>query len=271
MEEQVLRFDDDHEDFFDPKDYLRSCLSLDDGTDSRWLVHTDMYRHHKFWTSMQSSNLTMLDFGGGPSIYSLISACPHVREIVFAEFTEPNRNEVNAWLRKDASAFDWSPYFKHVVQTLEGKKQEDSFDREEELRRKITRVIPCDIRQQQPLMVKDAQQLKFDVVHSNSCIEAAVESDDMFCEAVAKLAKLVKQGGYLMLGGFLNSTYYFVGNEKFSDFPVSESLVRRALNECGMKISCFDVIERPPGLKNAANDADFKGRFFTWGVLKNDK
>ena len=124
--------------------------------------------------------------------------------------------------------FDWSPYFKHVVQTLEGRALEDSFDREEELRRKITRVIPCDIRQEQPLMVKDAQQLKFDVVASTGCVEAAVKSGDMFCEAVAKLAKFVKPGDHLILVSFLNSKSYLVGNEKFSDFPVRESLVGRA-------------------------------------------
>ena len=267
-----MRLNDDHEEFFGPKEFLRSCLSLEEGTELRWVIHTKLYHYHKFWTSMESSNLTMLEFGGGPSLYSLISACPHVREIVFAEFTERNCNEVNAWLSKDASAFDWSPYFKHVVQTLEGRALEDSFDREEELRRKISRVIPCDILKQQPLMVKDAQRLKFDVVASTGCVEAAVESDDMFCEAVAKLAKFVKQGGHLILIGFLNTASYWVGNEKFNNFPVSESTVRRALDECGIEILHFDTIQRPPGLKCADNYGDYELElFFAWGILKNGK
>ena len=267
---QVLRFDDDHEEFFSPKGFLKNLFSLEHGTDATWVIQTYLSLHHKFWTSLESNNLTMLEFGGGPSLYSLISACPHVKEIVFAEFTEPNRNEVEAWLRKDASAFDWSPYFKHVVQTLEGKSQQDTLVREEELRRKITRVIPCDIRKQQPLMVKDAAQLKFDVVASTGCLECAVESDDQFCEAVKKLTKHIKTGGHLMLAGYLNSKSYMVGDEIFSDFSIGESLVRRGFEEAGLEILHFDASKRPPDLKNATV-ADYEGLFFTWGFLKEAK
>ena len=42
--------------------------------------------------------LWLLEFGGGPSLYALISAAKHVDKIVFAEYAENNRREVEMWV-----------------------------------------------------------------------------------------------------------------------------------------------------------------------------
>ena len=127
----------------------------------------------------------MLECGGGPSIFTLVTASPFVREIVFAEFSEANRREVEASQRKETSFHDWSPFFKHVVQKLEGRSDEEAIKREEELRSKISRIIPCDIRQTKPLNLNETSmtdQQKFDIISTTLCLEAAVESDDPYCE-----------------------------------------------------------------------------------------
>ena len=45
-----------------------------------------------------SKPLLLLEFGGGPAIYGLISAAEHVDKIVFAEYAESNRREVETWV-----------------------------------------------------------------------------------------------------------------------------------------------------------------------------
>lgn len=193
---------EDYEKCFNPKDFLNMyCREPED--DFHWNSFI-LSNFHKFWSGFGSNNLTMLEFGGGPSIYTLISACPFVREIVFAELTEANRKEVEEWQKRGSSSHDWSPFFKYVLQKLEGKSEKEAKQREEELRKKITHIIPCDINKTNPLQLKEfpiADQPKFDIISTTACLEAAVKSDDAYCEAVAKLSKLLKPGGHLIMAG----------------------------------------------------------------------
>ena len=70
---------------------------------------------------MAKRNVRVLDFGGGPAIFDLISAAPYAEEIIFAEYSEENRKEVAAWRERSPDAHDCSPYFNFVQQRLEGK------------------------------------------------------------------------------------------------------------------------------------------------------
>ena len=103
-------------------------------------------------------------------------------------------------------------------------------------RSKISRFIPYDIRLPEPLNLKGSStsdELQFDIVSSTGCLEAAVKSDIEYCEAVANLSKLLKPGGHLVMAWIFNYTFYMVGDQakKFANFPLSESLIRRAFDE----------------------------------------
>ena len=70
----------------------------------------------------QQDRITVLDYSCGPVICNVISAAglPQVSEIVMAEYIDKSLELLQQWLDRDPSAFDWSPYFRHVVKTLEG-------------------------------------------------------------------------------------------------------------------------------------------------------
>ena len=71
----------------------------------------DFYRdYHRNW---DPDTARLLEFGGGPSIYPLISAAPYVSEIVFAEYAEEGRREIELWKNDDPTAHDWTPYFRY--------------------------------------------------------------------------------------------------------------------------------------------------------------
>ena len=99
-----------------------------------------------FTTEVSGDSLKILDYGCGPSIPYSVSAAPKASEIILADYAEPNREYLKRWLTKDPSAQDWSPYFKYVVQTLEGGSEEDATKLEEMLRNKVKAVVSCDIR-----------------------------------------------------------------------------------------------------------------------------
>jgi nicotinamide N-methyltransferase len=54
--------------------------------------------------------------------------------------------------------------------------------------------------------------------------------------AVAELCKLLKPNGYLFVLDFIEQTFYLLGEEMFSTFPLTEKMVKEAMNEAGMEI-----------------------------------
>ena len=97
---------------------------------------------HRAFQSVSGTSLRVLDYGCGPVVQNSISAAARASEIVFCE---ANRTAVEKWLKKDPAAFDRTPHFNYVVQTLEGKGEEHMTEREEKLR-KVARgpVRPSD-------------------------------------------------------------------------------------------------------------------------------
>ena len=155
---------------------------------------------------------------------------------------------------------------------MEGKSKEEATKREEELRRKISRIVPCHIRQTKPLHMNESSTTDgqmFDIVSTTLCLEAAVDSDISFCEAVGKLTQLVKPGGHLVMVGVLNDSFYKVGDEKFRSFPLNESLVQRAAHEAGIKD--VEIVSSSSGLPKERTVSGFDGFFFCCGVKKDLK
>ena len=75
-------------DFTDPRDDPR---------------HTQEYflkGFHSFYEKYingSKGSKSLFEFGGGPSLFSLISAAKHVDSITFSEYAETNRNEIRQW------------------------------------------------------------------------------------------------------------------------------------------------------------------------------
>ena len=191
---------------------------------------------HEFWSKMAKRNARVLDFGGGPAIYDLISAAPYAEEIIFAEYSEENRKEVAAWRERSPDAHDWSPYFKFAVQRFEGKGSEEALIRDAELRKKISYILPCDIALEDPVKWPStwtSQLGSFDVVTTSCCIETAVKSEVEYRNAVTRLRKYLKPGGYLVMYSSIGQTFYYVGKEKFYCFSASENQIQETLRKEG--------------------------------------
>ena len=231
---ESLRFGEDYHNKFDPKAYLNYYSGTDDHVEYR---EFSLRCFHEFWSKMAKRNVRVLDFGGGPAIFDLISAAPYAEEIIFAEYSEENRKEAAAWRDRSPDAHDWSPYFKFVLQRLEGKGSEEAFlTRETELREKITHILPCDIALEDPVKWPStwtSQLGSFDVVTTSLCLEAAVKSEVEYRDAIAKLKKYLKPGGFLVMYSVIGETFYYVGKEKFYCLFVSENQIQEILRKEG--------------------------------------
>ncbi len=55
------------------------------------------YLYEKFINDCGDDSKSLLEFGGGPSLFSLISAAKYIESITFADYAETNRKEISLW------------------------------------------------------------------------------------------------------------------------------------------------------------------------------
>ena len=177
---------------FDTEYYLKTRFS---DLTARGRVHFPLECFHDAFQSLPFS-LKVLDYGTGPAIMSVISAAGHASEIVVSDYAESNREALRKWLRRDPTAFDWSPYFDHVVQKLEGKGEKEAREREERLREVVKDVAYCNINEDPP--IRTEYQGPYDVVIDCGCLACACFTKEDFVSGVVKVAALLKPGGTLL-------------------------------------------------------------------------
>ncbi len=179
----------------------------------------------------------VLDFGGGPTIYSMICASTQVKEIHFCDYLESNLEEVRQWLARDASAFNWSQFIKTVL-VLEGNdySSESVSARETEIRRKVTQIMPCDANLSHPL---NGVTRQYDILVSNFCAESATDDREQWRKFVRNITSLLKPGGTLVLSALKGADSYAVGDKVFPAVYILEDNLIQALSENGF---CEDSI-----------------------------
>ena len=174
--------------------------------------------------------LSVLELGGGPTIYQLLSASRRAREIVFTDFLEVNRRVVERWLEAAPGVFDWSQYIQKVA-GLE--KDLDADAVAARLRACIRRVGPCDLTRENPL--EPDVQTDFDIVSSAFCLEAVTQDPEDFKSFLRRIRALLKPGGSLVAVLVRDSDAYKVGRHFFPACPLNEATLAAALQGNGYR------------------------------------
>jgi len=187
---------------------------------------------------------TMLDFGSGPTIYSLISAVTKVKEIQIVEYLEANRLELRKWLTRDNTAFNWLPFIKKTIE-LEQKGWCSAFDlarREAQIRNHVTAIGRCDVRQTPPFV---GGRQTYDIVASNFCAESITDSYEEWKFFLKNIASLVKVGGTLIMTTLKRATSYSVGSRRFPSVSINEADLAYALVEVGFSPTNLELRSVP--------------------------
>ena len=221
---------------FDPLHYVKHVI-VQPEEDYRALRNFLLKCLSKYFTTNLSSvpknSLKILDYGCGPNLTNVISAIPKAAKITLAEYAEVNREFILKWLSKDPLAFDWSPYFKYVVQTLEGRSEEEAIRRQEELRSKVEAVVSCDLTKDQ--FIAEGYDKQYDIIMSLLCLENCGDSLKDYEQSVRRIASIITTGGHLLLYStrreMSNEGYYIVGGKKFNNIPLKKDFVISTLKE----------------------------------------
>lgn len=181
------------------------------------------------------TNFQLLEFGGGPTIYQLITASKHAKEIHFSDHLDTNLTEIKLWKENKQKVFDWNNFFREAL-ALEGEKNVNDIKikkREEILRKKITKFLHCDAFQANPLGEDNAK--RYDVVSVNFVAESITDNHKTWKEILKNICSLIKPRGYLIMTALKGANYWHVGDKLFPAVELTEKHISTALRELGFK------------------------------------
>ena len=230
---------------FDVKAYLNERYPRNI-TDQRVHIHWRLTTIHNFYkrfhTEWDNSTASLLECGAGPSIHTLISAAPYVGQIYHSDYLQQCRNEALLWKYKDPEAYDWSPYFQFIVNTLEGQRGMDAvIKRQELLRSKFKDSLFINLKSNDPL---PGHTGLFDIIYAGFCIETAASSLEEYYTIIKRLFDLLNPNGYLIMLLSLGCSWYFVNGIKYPNCPVYTEDGLIALKEAGFTLHYVESIKK---------------------------
>lgn len=201
---------------FEPKHYLKTYYSAI-GSENYGLL--DFFS--KAFQDIKKDSV-MLEFGGGPTVYQLISAAPKVKTIHFADYLDKNLDEVRLWKSNVKGAFNWDKFIKKAL-LLEGNKtvtKKQVISRKELARKKITRLLHCDAFKTDPMGQKYRNY--YDIVNINFVTESITDKKEIWEKLVMNVCSMLKKGGIFIMTAIKEAEYYHVGKRKFPAANITE-------------------------------------------------
>jgi len=180
-----------------------------------------------------------IDFGCGPTVHLVTPLAPYVEELHLADYLPGNLLEVQKWLRAEEGAHNWDLNIKRVleIEGLAEVSQDDVAARKSQMRRKVTALKRCDVRQPHPL----SDGSVYDLVLSAYCVDAATNAKDEWRQLIVNLLRLCADGGTVVLVSSRKSRHYIVGDERFPNANIGEEDFAAALAAAGFDSRRTDI------------------------------
>ena len=224
---------------FDPRAYLREYYSHL-GNENRALLHFLDEAYARIFTEISAAR--MLEFGGGPTIYQLISAARYAVSIDFSEYLDANLKEVQLWLRNRPGQFCWDSFIRYVLDREGAHPHPGAVAlRRELIRSKIERLIYCDAKKTDPL--GSAFRSPYDIVSVHFVLESITTEMAEWNVCVDHVAPLVRPHGYLLMCAIMGASSYRVGQLYFPAVPISPEMIETKLKQQHFAIMRTHAIE----------------------------
>lgn len=182
---------------------------------------------------------SLVEVGGGPTIYQLISAVKKVNFIFFSELAQSNREEIRNFL-EDKNPFDWDIFIDYVLELEEGS-DDDKDKRKNEIRSKVKILAPCDIRNAHPL--SPIWCLPFDILSMHSVADAISENEEAFINNMKNALTLLKTGGFYVGMFVKNSREWKCGENWYKSFSVDEKYLTTLFPSLGLNLKDISTVD----------------------------
>lgn len=188
---------------------------------------------------------TGLELGCGPVLHHAAQTVPWVERLDMADVQESNLEELRAWLRNDADAFDWSIFIgseRGVLDAEDGRG--GTLAEREALMRSRIRLRSCDLRQDLPL----GEAVTYPLVLSFYCTEWVVPSIEGWHETMRRVTSVVAPGGWLFLAGVHATSFCVINNRRVPCARITDDALRTALAQLGFAPASLRL-DVTPGLR----------------------
>jgi hypothetical protein len=180
---------------------------------------------------------TLLELGGGPTLYQLMNIVNEVKEIHFTDFVEDNLHEVRLWKDADPNAYDWNQFLEAALMLKKDSSKvspEEVKSLEYELRNKITRIGHCDIFQPDLGVEKE----NYEIISSHFVAESATSSRTEWQKALENMHRKLAPKGLLVMSALRGAKGSYKVLEK--EFPAVE--LYEDDMQIGLQAAGFSVI-----------------------------
>ncbi|CAN2391332.1 hypothetical protein PRIEUP_LOCUS1371 [Pristimantis euphronides] len=179
---------------------------------------------------------SVLDLSFGPIIYPHLAINEFVKEFIMVELNDCCTKLSEQWMNKDPNACDWSHTI-DILSSITGL-SDPSEDEEDNLRDKIRQVCKWN-HGDDPLPVQQC-----DVGMSIWGLDILSKNHEEYRKNLRKLCEVIKPGGYILIYGSVNATYFKIGKEKLHYLKCDESFYRKVLCEEGLDIKHCETFPR---------------------------
>ncbi|MGL5831250.1 MAG: guanitoxin biosynthesis pre-guanitoxin forming N-methyltransferase GntF [Candidatus Altimarinota bacterium] len=172
----------------------------------------------------------LLEVGGGPTIYQLISAAAKVREITFTDYVEGNLEAVRDWIGQKDNF--WDKFLEYALEK-EGKvvSPETVAERKSGIVEVVKQIEQLDAAELRPEYLRE-----FNIVQSNFCLESSTDDVQTYKKMLRHLSYYAKRGGKLLMSALEGAVAYKVGQKYFPAVFLDENIATKYLEEAGFKV-----------------------------------
>ncbi len=182
-------------------------------------------------------DLTVLEIGGGLTIYQLISIAPFASQIHFTDYLESNLVEVGRWRAGNESHINrWNMFIEGglmvELKTSVITKQMVSA-RKELIRNKITSLYAFDVINNKGSLF-GRKHIQYDIVNTHFCIDSITDNLQVWYDSLGHVVSKIKSGGRLIMTSLAEAKTYSIGEKRFPSCDLTEDVVRTALYAHGL-------------------------------------
>ena len=185
---------------------------------------------------------TLLEYGGGPTIYQLVSFAPKVESIHFTDYLHENILAVQDWIKEEAHAHNWTPFVEIAIEYETGRKPsaEEVKERENLVRKQLHDFGHVDALDPAQDTVPHTT---YDMVSVNFVAESISTTEEQWNRSLDSILAYVKNGGQLCMTAIRGAEYWVSGGKQFPAFSVDVDMIRAELSKRGFKIEMIEEID----------------------------
>ncbi|GFU07046.1 hypothetical protein NPIL_523411 [Nephila pilipes] len=191
----------------------------------------------------------LLEIGSGATVHNIASASAYFPIIVQSDFVEDNRTALKHW-HEAKSPLDWSEFLNIParMEDYKGDVNELRMKIESRLRSNVKGVVHCDLLSDEILRLEELPAgagPPYDLIISMLCLEIPCNDFETFVDVLKRVNKLLKKGGGLIMGSFLEADSWYVGKKKFSKLKICLKDILLALDIAGFghhDVKCYSRV-----------------------------